>query len=198
MCNHDLRLRKWLCCTSFTTIGNFFVNNHSLIIHDFGLLINPRNLIVILLLLKLTLVVSIGTWPFVINLDVSCVIIAFWKSINHFLNIIDLCLPLTDVCVHVLNESARRRGFEFVFWNIFPDVINLFQVWKQPSDLEINFGEFLWGYIIISDVSSNSFLCDIFVVVITLLDEECGTTNRRSVYLRHSLILNNNKLYLLH
>ena len=101
-----------------------------MIIHDFGLLISLRSFFIILLLLELALVIGIGTRSFIVGLDVSCVIIALWKGVDHFLYIIELYLPLADVCVHVLNESTRRRSFEFIFWDIFPDAIYLLQVWK--------------------------------------------------------------------
>ena len=100
---YGFRVGRRCSFTGFITLDNFFIGDHSLIIHVHGVLITVRSLFAFDLFVVLAHVVGDSQRLFIASLNVFRVIIALRKSVNHFLHGVVLSFPPGYVCVHVLN-----------------------------------------------------------------------------------------------
>ena len=131
-------------------------------------------------------------------MHISCVIFGRWQRVDHFLHGIELLLPSSNVCVHVRHKRTWRRSLHLFGWYITPKGANLSQVWKEPFDFELTGSELFRGHIVIFYVESNGFLTNVLHVIVELLCKKLRNAFCGCVYLWHSFILNNNKLYLVY
>ena len=122
---------------------------------------------------------------------------AIWQRFEHLLHEFGLKLPPGDVRVHILNESAWRRRLHLVGWYRLPRAVKKLQVWEQPFDLELTGGELFRGEIVVLNVETDGFLCDVLVVGIELRCKESRDTFYCCVYRRRHFLFNNNKHTLL-
>ena len=97
------------------------------------------------------------------------------------------------MCVHVLHQCAWRSSFHFVQRNVGPSAVVHLQIREKEFDLKLLTCELLWSQLVVADVVSNGFLCDVFLVGIKLRGEKSGDTFYGCVYHRSHFLFNTNK-----